>query len=143
MLVLGGGVAGCHTAIMAARKGAKVAVVDKGAVIYSGSGGAGVDHWHGAIGNPCCKLTLDDMIQFFDDQPHNFTGEYGNGITFYILMKDSYDVLLDIEKMRLSLLSLSLRPLRTPYGSGQEFHIRTLSGPGWIRSKGLFGFVSA
>jgi succinate dehydrogenase/fumarate reductase flavoprotein subunit len=99
VLVLGGGIAGCHAAIMAARKGAKVAIVDKGAVIYSGSGGAGVDHWHGAIANPCCKLTLDDMIEFFNDHPHNFTGEYGNGITFFILMKDSYDVLLDMEKM--------------------------------------------
>ena len=77
VLILGGGVAGCHAAIMAARKGAKVAIVDKGAVIYSGSGGAGVDHWHGAIGNPCCKLTLDDMIQFFNDHLQNFLAPGG------------------------------------------------------------------
>ncbi len=29
ILVIGGGIAGCHAAIIAARKGAKVAVVDK------------------------------------------------------------------------------------------------------------------
>ena len=86
-------------AINAARKGAKVAIVDKGPVIRSGSGGAGVDHWHGAVSNPCCKLTMDDMIDFFNAHPGNFTGEYGNGITFYILCKESYDVLLDLEQM--------------------------------------------
>ena len=42
VLILGGGVAGCHAAIHAAKRGAKVVVVDKGAVIRSGSGGAGV-----------------------------------------------------------------------------------------------------
>jgi NADPH-dependent 2,4-dienoyl-CoA reductase/sulfur reductase-like enzyme len=48
VLVLGGGVAGCHAAINAARKGAKVVIVDKGAVLRSGSAGAGIDHWHDA-----------------------------------------------------------------------------------------------
>lgn len=57
VLIIGGGVAGCHAAINAARKGVRVAVVDKGAVIRSGSGGAGVDHWHLACTNPCSKIT--------------------------------------------------------------------------------------
>ena len=43
VLVLGGGIAGCHAAISAAKRGARVAVVDKGPVIRSGSGGSGVD----------------------------------------------------------------------------------------------------
>ena len=62
VLVLGGGVAGCHAAISAAKRGAKVVVVDKGAVIRSGSGGAGVDHWHAACTNPCSKVTPDEMM---------------------------------------------------------------------------------
>jgi len=99
VLILGGGIAGCHAAINAAKRGVKVAVVDKGPVIRSGSGGAGVDHWHGAIGNPCSKLDMDDMLEFFNAHKHNFTGEYGNGITFYILFKESFDALLDVEKM--------------------------------------------
>ncbi len=41
VLVLGGGIAGCHAAISATKRGAKVAIVDKGPVIRSGSGGAG------------------------------------------------------------------------------------------------------
>ena len=52
VLILGGGIAGCHAAVHAARRGAKVVVVDKGPVIRSGSGGAGVDHWHAACTNP-------------------------------------------------------------------------------------------
>ncbi len=44
VLVVGGGIAGCWAAISAARKGATVAIVEKGATIRSGSGGSGVDH---------------------------------------------------------------------------------------------------
>ena len=57
VLVLGGGIAGCHAAINAAKKGAKVVVVEKGSVIRSGAGGAGIDHWHDACTNPCSKIT--------------------------------------------------------------------------------------
>ena len=99
VLVLGGGIAGCHAAINAAKRGAKVAIVDKGPVIRSGSGGSGVDHWHCALKNPCCTLTKEDMVDFFNAHPGNFTSEYGNGITFYILCQESYDALLDMEGM--------------------------------------------
>ncbi len=57
VLILGGGIAGCHAAINAAKKGARVVVVEKAATIKSGSGGAGVDHWHNAFTNPCSKVT--------------------------------------------------------------------------------------
>lgn len=63
VLILGGGIAGCHAAINAAKRGAKVIVVDKGPVIRSGSGGAGVDHWGQAITNPCCKITPEEKIE--------------------------------------------------------------------------------
>ena len=49
VLVIGGGLGGCHAAINAAKMGAKVVVVDKGPVVISGSGGAGIDHWHDAL----------------------------------------------------------------------------------------------
>jgi succinate dehydrogenase/fumarate reductase flavoprotein subunit len=99
VLVLGGGVAGCHAAISAAKRGAKVVVVDKGAVIRSGSGGAGVDHWHGAYTNPCSKITPDevmDIVKAFG--PYSF-GEFGNGISCYIQCNESYDALMDLETM--------------------------------------------
>ncbi len=91
VLVLGGGLAGCHAAINAAKKGAKVIVVDKAAVIRSGSGGAGIDHWHHACTNPCCKVTPEEMVNSF--------GKYSFGHSNYIVCKESWDALLDVEKM--------------------------------------------
>jgi hypothetical protein len=44
VLVVGGGVAGCWAAIGAARRGLKVALVEKGSTIHSGSAGSGIDH---------------------------------------------------------------------------------------------------
>ena len=101
VLVLGGGVAGCHAAINAAKRGAKVIVVDKGAVIRSGNSGAGVDHWHMACTNPGSKVTPEEMVKMVEKA---FTGayslpEYGNGMICTIMCKESYDALLDIEKM--------------------------------------------
>lgn len=100
VLVLGGGIAGCHAAINAAKRGAKVVVVEKGAVIRSGSGGAGVDHWHAACTNPCSKITPEEMMELGKtlNAGYLFPG-YGNGITSYILFKESYDALLDVERM--------------------------------------------
>ena len=99
VLIIGGGIAGCHAAINAARKGAKVAVVDKGAVVRSGSGGAGVDHWHLACTNPCSKITPEEMIKELQVLGEYDYAEFGNGISSYILCKESYDTLLDIEQM--------------------------------------------
>ncbi len=99
VIILGGGIAGCHAAIHAARRGAKVVVVDKGPVIRSGSGGAGVDHWHAACTNPCSNVTPDEMmeaVRVFGDYSY---GEFGNGITCYIQCNESYDALMDVEKM--------------------------------------------
>ncbi len=97
VLILGGGVAGSHAAISAARRGAKVVVMEKGAVIRSGSGGAGVDHWHGACTNPCCRITPEEMIKLTLHDEYLLNWEFGNGITSYILFKESYDALLDLE----------------------------------------------
>ena len=102
VLILGGGIAGCHAAISAAKRGTKVVVVEKGAVIRSGAGGAGVDHWHMACTNPCSKITPEEMIELagkaFGDYGY---GEFGNGLACYILCKESYDTLLDVEHMGL------------------------------------------
>ncbi len=76
-----------------------MAVLDKGAVIRSGSGGAGVDHWHGAVGNPCCDITPEEFTRVADTYPFGVTSEYGNGITCYIMAKESYETLLDLEGM--------------------------------------------
>lgn len=100
VLVLGGGIAGCHAAMSAAKKGAKVVLVDKGPVKRSGLGGAGVDHWHMACTNPCSKITPEEMMALTKEFHHHyFYLEFGNGITHYITCRESWDALQDVEKM--------------------------------------------
>jgi succinate dehydrogenase/fumarate reductase flavoprotein subunit len=99
VLIIGGGIAGCHAAINAARKGARVAVVEKGAVVRSGCGGAGVDHWHMACTNPCSKISPEEMIEILKAFGEYDYSEFGNGLSSYILCKESWDTLLDIEQM--------------------------------------------
>ena len=99
VLIIGGGIAGCHAAINAAKGGSKVVLADKVSTVSSGSGGAGVDHWHAACKNPCCKVPPDEMIKIVEKYDYGLAGEYGLGITCYILCNESYDALLDLEKM--------------------------------------------
>ena len=95
VLVLGGGVAGCWAAIGAARKGLKVALVDKGCLMHSGSAGTGIDHWQDAATNPASKVTPEELAQAIIDARDG----YINGISRYIKCRESYDRLLELEKM--------------------------------------------
>ena len=95
VLVLGGGIAGCWAAIGAARKGARVVLVDKGATKTSGAGGSGVDHWHAAVTNPACKITPEEFSQAMI-RDH---GGWRCGIMQYITSRESYGCLLELEKM--------------------------------------------
>ena len=99
VLMIGGGVAGCHAAINATKRGAKVVVIDKGPVIRSGCSGAGVDHWHAACTNPCSIITPEEMVEGHEEFGGYTYGELGNGITCYITCKESWDALQDVEKM--------------------------------------------
>ncbi|MBN2076457.1 MAG: FAD-dependent oxidoreductase [Dehalococcoidales bacterium] len=95
VLVLGGGIAGCWAAISAARKGAKVVLVDKGATKTSGAGGSGVDHWHAAVTNPGCTI---DPLEFSKVTIENYGG-WRCGISQHITSMESYDCLLELESM--------------------------------------------
>ena len=95
VLILGGGIAGCHAAINAKRKGVEVAVVEKGATKRSGCGGAGVDHWIAACTNPCSKVTPEEHTKLV----MNSTGGYDCGPLRYIACQESWDALLDCERM--------------------------------------------
>ncbi len=95
MLVIGGGIAGCWAAISAARKGMKVAMLEKGATIRSGAGASGVDHWHEAATNPLSKVDPDERAQELIDED----GGYQCGIANEITCRESYDTLLEMEKM--------------------------------------------
>jgi succinate dehydrogenase/fumarate reductase flavoprotein subunit len=95
VLVIGGGVAGLQAAINAARMGTKVAVLERGHAKRSGAGGAGVDHWHGAVTNPCSRVTP----QMYTDACYNSMKGWTGGHVRYIITSESWDTLLECEKM--------------------------------------------
>lgn len=95
VLILGGGIAGCWAAIAALKKGVKVALVEKGATIRSGAGGAGCDHWESAATNPCSRVTPEELTQAMIADNDG----YNNGISHYIECREGYERLLDLEKM--------------------------------------------
>jgi succinate dehydrogenase/fumarate reductase flavoprotein subunit len=92
VLVLGGGPAGCMAAISAARKGLKVALVDK--TNPKRGGGHGFDHWL-ETPNPCSKITPEECCEYLKVS----FGGYANLISRYITVREGYDTLLEIEKM--------------------------------------------
>ena len=95
VLVIGGGIAGCWAAISAARKGVRVALVEKSATVRSGAGGPGCDHWCDAPANPLSKVDPDEWAQKLTDG----FGGYGNGIGREIQCRENYQTLLELEKM--------------------------------------------
>ena len=99
ILVLGGGLAGCHAVISAVKRGAKVIVVDKASIQRSGSGGAGIDHWGDAFTNPSSQISPEEAMELGVGQALGKGGYYSLGHTAYISFKESYDTLIDVERM--------------------------------------------
>jgi len=94
VLVLGGGIAGCWAAISAARRGVKAVLVEKAATLCSGAGGTGCDHWV-LTPNPLSEVTAGEIV----DMEMEESGGYTNAISRYIASRESYDTLLELEKM--------------------------------------------
>ena len=93
ILVIGGGIAGCWAAISAARQGVSVALVEKGDVVRSGSGGPGCDHWCNAPANPLSNVDPDEWAEHMASRP------YSNGIGIQIQCREDWDTLLEMEQM--------------------------------------------
>ena len=93
--VIGGGIAGCHAAINAAREGASVILLEKGNAKRSGNGGHGVDHWSGAPTNPCSKVKPTEWTE----RIVSFAECFLNGTAHSIAASESWDALLDSERM--------------------------------------------
>jgi len=87
VLILEGSLSGCSAAISAARKGMKVAIMEKGCTAHSGWGGAGIDHWHEACTNPACKVTPEEYTKAIAEVHNGYTCTIGT----YIACKESYD----------------------------------------------------
>ncbi len=93
VLVIGGGIAGCWAAISAARTGVRVALLEKGNVERSGSGGPGCDHWCNAPCNPFSRVDPDEWAE------HMAEKTYCNAIGYQIQCRENYDTLLEMEQM--------------------------------------------
>ncbi len=111
VLVIGGGVAGSQAAIAAARAGVKVALMERGHAKRSGSGGAGVDHWHGAVTNPCSNVTPEMYTMACYDSMKGYTGAHVR----YIINKEGWDTLLECEQM-----GIQIRDVRDEF-KGADF----------------------
>ena len=95
VLIVGGGVSGCRAAISARQRGAEVVIMDRGFSKRSGSGGAGVDHWHGAVRNPCSKVTPE----MYSEAAMDTSDGYTYGLARYIVGMEGWDTLLEAEEM--------------------------------------------
>ncbi len=95
VLVIGGGIAGCHAAINARRQRVQVTVMEKEATKWSGNGGAGVDHWLSACTNPCSRVSPEE----FTRRVMADSGGYDCGILRYVNAREGWDALLDCEGM--------------------------------------------
>lgn len=96
VLIIGAGIAGSMAGIMAARRGVKVAVVDKAPIDVSGCGGAGLDHYGGCFSNPDCAVTPEEYVKY---PAQGMFG--GNDHRQYIQSKGSWDNLLELERLGL------------------------------------------
>jgi succinate dehydrogenase/fumarate reductase flavoprotein subunit len=95
VLVLGGGIAGVWAAIAAARRGAKVTIMEKGATQRSGAGGSGCDHWQWVADNPCSGVSPEELATALIANH----GGYRNGIGTYIQCASAYETLQELEAM--------------------------------------------
>ncbi len=93
VLVIGGGISGCWAAISAARKGVRVALVEKGDTVRSGAGGPGCDHWCDVPANPLSNVDPDEWARVLAGGP------YSNGIGTQIQCREDWDTLLELEQM--------------------------------------------
>ena len=97
VLIVGAGMAGGLAGIAAAKRGAKVAVVDKAPIKISGSGGAGLDHYLNCFSNPDCTYTPEELMELPE------SGAVVANHRKYITAKNSWNALMELEKIGLTL----------------------------------------
>ncbi|MDR1589742.1 MAG: FAD-binding protein, partial [Oscillospiraceae bacterium] len=98
VLIIGAGVAGAMAGLLAARRGVKVAVVDKAPVEVSGSGGTGLDHYLDCYSNPDCAFSVEEIISVENHEGY-MTPRHDH--RSYIHMKGAWDNLLELERLGL------------------------------------------
>ena len=97
VLIIGGGIAGGLAGVAAAKRGAKVAVVDKAPIIISGSGGAGLDHYLRCISDPNCTYTPEEYMEL--PESGRVMGDHRK----YITAKNAWNALMTLEELGLKI----------------------------------------
>jgi len=117
VLILGGGLAGCFAALKASEHGLKVTLMEKNFLAHSGSNASGIDHFpycfipdvHGKSG-----FKIEDFVK-----AQTFIG---NGIVDQelceIMWRDSYDRLMDLEKIGIKIRYEKIYPWNYGYEPG-------------------------
>lgn len=133
VLVVGGGLAGCFAAMKAAEDGVRVTLVEKAHVAHCGSNTTGIDHYpycyipevHGKLG-----YTIEDFVK-----NHTIVG---SGLVDQELCKmmwqDSYDRLLDLEKIGIKIRFEKIYPWNFGFEPGeyrQKPKFRIVPWPGF------------
>jgi succinate dehydrogenase/fumarate reductase flavoprotein subunit len=101
VLIIGAGVAGAMAGLMAARRGVRVAIVDKSNISISGCGGAGLDHYGGCISNPDCPISPEEYMDIPPDASFSGGRIMGGDHRSYIQSKGSWDNLMEMERLGL------------------------------------------
>lgn len=96
VLIIGGGLAGCMASIRAKEEGAaEVIVAEKGHIERSGNAGAGIDHiWHYNPEFHGTRWPIEDLIR----NHTRLADEFINQEICYVIAKESYERILDLEK---------------------------------------------
>ena len=94
VVVIGCGTAGGCAAIGAARRGLKVAAVDKAPIKHSGNAGTGMDHWNMTVESPSNPFTAEQIAE-----GTTFFGGRKRGAEFYIALKGTWEALMELEAM--------------------------------------------
>lgn len=94
VLVIGCGTAGASAGVAAAKRGLKVAAVDKAPIKHSGNAGTGMDHWNMAIENPSNPFTAEELAQ-----KSTFMCGKKHGPEFYIALKGSWEALMNLAEL--------------------------------------------
>ena len=101
VLIIGGGLAGCMSAIKAAESDASVTIAEKADTRSSGCAGTGIDHMWGYIPPVHEKMgyTIEDIIE-------SHTKGIANGFIdpelLHFIVRESYDRVLDLESFGLN-----------------------------------------
>lgn len=95
VLVLGGGLAGCFAAIAAARKGVKVAIVEKAATVRSGCAGGGIDHFQECVVPGVTKVSAAELAKARNSNHDGYSMEELD----YVSATEAWERLLDLEKL--------------------------------------------